>query len=213
MFKPNIKSSSYPGTFRIGKWLIHPNLNRITYDNLQVKLEPKVMKVLVCLAKYRGETVTRDYLMETLWSDTVVTEDSLNRSISKLRQVFNDDSKQPSVIETISKIGYRLIAPVEEVESAAVVSENAAVFGRSDMRSELRKARLSTRRVAIWGTMVIFALSGLYGLKRIVNDSHTNNSMINHSGCPLEAVTFHKPKSPQRFKEMTYLPSGDQSRP
>ncbi len=178
MVKPNLNSSSYPGIFRIGKWLIHPNLNRITYDNRQVKLEPRIMEVLLCLVEHRGETVTRDYLMETLWSDTVVTEDSLNRSISKLRQVFNDDSKQPSVIETISKIGYRLIAPVEEVESAEVISESAASLRRSDRRSELRKINKPTRRVAIWGTMIILALSGFYGLKRTVIGSYTNNSMI-----------------------------------
>src|SRR5262245_6367299 len=95
--------------FKIGNWLVQPNLGRITNGARSEKVEPKVMEVLCCLAQQPGETVTREQLLETLWADAFVTEDALNRAISRLRKVFDDDPKNPSVIETIPKIGYRLI--------------------------------------------------------------------------------------------------------
>src|SRR4029077_18060198 len=71
------------------------------------------MEVLVCLAQHPGETLPKDKLLQTVWPDTFVTEDVLTRSISELRRVFADDAKDPRIIQTIPKRGYRLIAPVQ----------------------------------------------------------------------------------------------------
>jgi Tol biopolymer transport system component len=51
-------------------------------------------------------------LIQTVWTDTFVTDDVLSRAISELRKAFSDDSKVPRYIQTIPKSGYRLIAPV-----------------------------------------------------------------------------------------------------
>ncbi|MCI0390079.1 MAG: winged helix-turn-helix domain-containing protein [Acidobacteria bacterium] len=98
--------------FRVGDWLVQPRLNRVSGQLGSEKLEPRIMAALVFLAGHAGMTVTRDQLVEQLWDGAHVTEDALNRSISKLRKVFGDDPKNPAVIETIPKVGYRLIAPV-----------------------------------------------------------------------------------------------------
>jgi Tol biopolymer transport system component/DNA-binding winged helix-turn-helix (wHTH) protein len=99
--------------FIIGKdWLVQPRLNRISSAGKSVRLPSKYMHVLVCLAERPGEPVSREELMETVWKDTIVVEESLTRAISELRKIFNDDTKQSHYIETIPKIGYRLIAPV-----------------------------------------------------------------------------------------------------
>ena len=95
--------------FYIGSWLIQPAQLRVRGPEKEARLEPKVMDVLICLADYSGETVTRDRLLETVWAGTVVTDDVLTRSISTLRKVFDDDPRNPQYIETIPKIGYRLI--------------------------------------------------------------------------------------------------------
>src|SRR6185295_4464212 len=68
------------------------------------------MHVLVCLAEHPGEVVAKEHLIRTVWPDTFVTDDVLTRSISELRRVFGDDAKEPRVIQTIPKSGYRLIA-------------------------------------------------------------------------------------------------------
>ena len=103
--------------FRLGAWLVEPNLNRLSANGKTVHLEPKVMQVLVCLAE-TGAVVSKEKLMTTVWADTFVTEDVLTRSISELRKAFSDDARNPQYIETIPKNGYRLIVPVSGMEIA-----------------------------------------------------------------------------------------------
>jgi hypothetical protein len=57
--------------------------------------------------------VPKDQLFQSAWPDTAVTDDVLTRAVSELRRLFEDDPRQPRVIETIARGGYRLIAPVE----------------------------------------------------------------------------------------------------
>ena len=98
--------------FRVGQWLIQPQLNLIQGPDGATSVEPKGMEVLVCLAKYAGEVVPKERLMQTVWADTFVTDEVLTNSIWELRKAFGDDAKNPQVIQTIFKKGYRLIAPV-----------------------------------------------------------------------------------------------------
>lgn len=98
--------------FYLGAWHIRPQLNRIERDGVFEQVEPRVMRVLVCLAEAKGDVVTRDALLGAVWGDTIVTEDSLTRTIFDLRKVFKDKAQNPQVIETIRKVGYRLLVPV-----------------------------------------------------------------------------------------------------
>ncbi|HEY7056205.1 MAG TPA: winged helix-turn-helix domain-containing protein [Vicinamibacterales bacterium] len=91
---------------------VEPPLNRVTGPRGSVRLEPKVMQVLVYLADHAGQVVTKDRLMAAIWTDTAVTDDVLTRAVSELRRLFDDDAKRPRVIETIPKTGYRMIAPL-----------------------------------------------------------------------------------------------------
>ena len=98
--------------FRLGRWLIRPDLNLIEGSEGETTVEPKVMEVLVCLARRPGEVVYKEQLMRAVWPDTFVTDEVLTNAIWELRKAFRDEAKQPKVIQTIFKKGYRLIAPV-----------------------------------------------------------------------------------------------------
>ncbi|MCG8432657.1 MAG: DPP IV N-terminal domain-containing protein [Gammaproteobacteria bacterium] len=98
--------------FLINDWHIQPRNNRVARNGESVRLEPRVMDVLVMLAMNKGETVTRTELMDTVWAGSMVTEDALNQSVSKLRKVFGGAEDGTNVIETVPKIGYRLTADV-----------------------------------------------------------------------------------------------------
>jgi DNA-binding winged helix-turn-helix (wHTH) protein/TolB-like protein len=74
-----------------------------------LKVEPRVMAVLTCLARHVGEVVTRDEFSEEVWGGRVVSDEALSRCISVLRQVFADDSREPRFIRTIARIGYTLV--------------------------------------------------------------------------------------------------------
>lgn len=98
------------------------------------------MGVLLCLARHPGETLSKDELFQAVWPKTVVTEDVLKRCIAELRRAFNDDAREPHVIETISKRGYRLLAPVSKETAAtrakATVSDSIAVLPFVNMSAD-----------------------------------------------------------------------------
>ena len=98
--------------FRVGQWLVQPQLNLIHGPGGDTSVEPKAMEVLVCLSQQSGEVVSKQRLMQTVWADTFVTDEVLTNSIWELRKAFSDDARNPKVIQTVFKKGYRLIAPV-----------------------------------------------------------------------------------------------------
>ncbi|GAB5536407.1 MAG: hypothetical protein Rubg2KO_26560 [Rubricoccaceae bacterium] len=98
--------------FRVSGWRIQPSLLRASTDDHTRQLEPKVMGVLCTLALRAGDPVTRQELFEAVWPDTIVTDDVLTRCISELRKLFGDQARDAHVIETVPRVGYRLIAPV-----------------------------------------------------------------------------------------------------
>ena len=147
--------------FEVGCWQIDPRLNSIVSNGSTVRLEPKVMQVLVCLASQPGEPFSKEVILKTVWPDTFVSDDVLTRSISELRRVFEDDAREPQFIETIPKRGYRLVAPVVPLNGMSRAVESAGLPARTASRSPWYRARRTTP-IAI-GT-VIFGLGSLLAL-------------------------------------------------
>jgi DNA-binding winged helix-turn-helix (wHTH) protein len=98
--------------FRVAGRLVRPRLGRIVFEGETVQVQPKIMELLVCLARHAGQVVTRAELVEEVWAGAHVTEHALARAVYELRKIFGDSAQRPRVVETIPKIGYRLIAPV-----------------------------------------------------------------------------------------------------
>ena len=72
------------------------------------RLEPRLSKLMNLLLINRGSFVSRRELIDTIWPDTVVTEHSLTRAVADLRKFLRTNYQAPPVIETASKLGYRL---------------------------------------------------------------------------------------------------------
>jgi TolB-like protein/Flp pilus assembly protein TadD len=106
---------------------VEPSLNSVTGPAGPLRLEPKVMQVLVLLAAHAGQVVAKERLIQTVWPDTFVTDDVLTRAISELRRVFGDDARESRFIQTIPKSGYRLIAPV----SSSGADQGIAAHGQA----------------------------------------------------------------------------------
>lgn len=104
---------------QVGKWTVEPALNQLSTADKTVKLEPKTMAVLGYLADRPGQVVSRDALLSAIWPGVVVGDDSLTQVVIKLRRALGDLPGEPAYIQTISKGGYRLIAPVVRAEKFA----------------------------------------------------------------------------------------------
>jgi Tol biopolymer transport system component/DNA-binding winged helix-turn-helix (wHTH) protein len=106
------------GDFRIGEWVVQPRLNSVRNGDDVLRLEPKVMQVLVQLALRPNEVSTKDDLIQAVWPDTHVGEQVLTRCISELRRILHEDARSPRYIQNIPKVGYRLLVPVVPAEPA-----------------------------------------------------------------------------------------------
>jgi TolB-like protein/DNA-binding winged helix-turn-helix (wHTH) protein len=126
------------GDFQVGSWLIEPSLNAVSHNGESIHLAPKVMGVLVCLAQHAGQSVSKEDLLQTVWPGTFVGDDVLKGSISELRRLLEDDAREPTIIQTIPKRGYRLVAPVRPV--------NEAPETPTESRPETQRALVNTRR-------------------------------------------------------------------
>jgi len=98
------------------QWQVRPDQNRLIGDGSDIRLTPRTMEVLVCLAENAGQVVTRDDFSERVWRPAIVTDDALTRCISELRRSLGDRTGDPRFIETIPKRGYRLVAPVTDLD-------------------------------------------------------------------------------------------------
>ena len=147
--------------FRVGEsHYVEPSLNSVTGPAGIIRLEPKIMQVLVCLAAHAGQVVPKERLMRTVWPDTFVGDDVLTRSISELRRVFGDDVKEARFIQTIPKSGYRLIAGVSSnaVQDLAAPGPDAAnepvpAVAQADTpqaRAHTRRRCVGNRRCGRW---------------------------------------------------------------
>ena len=111
--------------FHVADWYVDVDSNRIQSGQQDIKLESRVMTLLVYLAENQGSVVSREQLEADVWSGRVISYDALTSCITRLRKVLGDDSRKPVYIETVPKKGYRLIAPVSWNNADVTAEENA----------------------------------------------------------------------------------------
>lgn len=116
---------------RIDGWIVDSTTSELRRGGEAVRLEPKVMDLLLYLADRPGVVVSRGQIEADVWEGLSVSYDSVTGGIAKLRKVFGDDARKPLVIETIPKKGYRLLAPVEKVPAAGEAAPSRSGAGQS----------------------------------------------------------------------------------
>jgi Tol biopolymer transport system component/DNA-binding winged helix-turn-helix (wHTH) protein len=100
--------------FRLGALLVRPSLREISVGACPQTLEPRVMQVLVALARMDGRVVSRDELIEACWGGRIVGEDAINRCIGRLRRL-SETIEDSFAIDTVARVGYRLQSPGAEI--------------------------------------------------------------------------------------------------
>lgn len=142
---------------RFGPFEVDLASHELRYDGRKIKLQAMPFHVLAILLEHPGELVTREEFRQRLWpSDTFVDfEHSINTAVKKLREALEDDADQPRYIETLPKLGYRLIAPIKEI---AVEPESTAQHVRDPevVSQEAPQRRSGARRyVFLAGAVVL----------------------------------------------------------
>ena len=119
--------------FRIGEAEFRPATREVIFEGVTSIVEPRVMQVLAVLRRADGAVVSKDDLATSCWEGRIVGEDAINRVISRLRGVAEKDAGGAFKVETITKVGYRLVSG----ESACAAVEDAPVARPSLARREI----------------------------------------------------------------------------
>jgi TolB-like protein len=109
---PHRMAATDTRALRIGDWRVDPALDQIASDGKTLKLEPRTMRVLLCLAEHAGEVVSVEQLLNAVWKDVIVTEDSVYQAVAMLRRALGDEPREPRYIANVLRRGYRLVMPV-----------------------------------------------------------------------------------------------------
>lgn len=108
---------SPPPKYRFGPFVFCARTRQLTKEGVKLKLRPQPLRVLELLVQRPEDVVSREELRTALWpAETFVDfERGLNTAIKELRGALSDSASEPKYIETLPKVGYRMIAAVERI--------------------------------------------------------------------------------------------------
>jgi len=120
---------AHEAPLRLGGLTIEPALRCVAHDAGAVEIvEPRVMQVLVALIRAEGRIVSRDELLMSCWNDVVVGDDAITRVIGRLRRLLDGIGQGGFKLETVTKVGYRLVPSGREAEAATTAGPRLAVL-------------------------------------------------------------------------------------
>ncbi len=105
--------------FMLGRLRISPAKRVVTASNRQETLQPRIMQVLVALARRRGEVVSHDELIAACWGGCAVSDDAIHRCVARIRRLA--EAHGGFRLETIPRVGYQ-------------ITENSGAFWKSRIR-------------------------------------------------------------------------------
>lgn len=148
---------------RFGDFDVDPRAGELRKHGIRIRLQVQPFQVLQTLLEHPGEVVTREELQKRIWpADTFVDFDQgLNNAVKKLREALGDDAEKPRFVETLSKRGYRFIAPVEEnsnggrAEAAPAANFTAEPVNVPADRGTARRAALVAGTVLAFSALII----------------------------------------------------------
>lgn len=93
--------------FALGGLRISPSTREVIGSEQRERLQPRIMQVLVVLARRRGEVVSRDELIATCWNGYAVSDDAIHRCIARIRRLA--EAHGGFRLETVPRVGYQLM--------------------------------------------------------------------------------------------------------
>jgi DNA-binding winged helix-turn-helix (wHTH) protein len=153
--------------FRLGDWQVQPATCRLSNDGLTVQVRPKVMDLLVYLSRHPGEVISKERLLDDVWGTDAISESALTRTVAELRRALSDHVDHPSILETIPKRGYRLIAPVDELPARRPPDPADAIAALQPARVEAPgPAKASRSRIVLVAAGVVIVAAAVAFLTR-----------------------------------------------
>lgn len=168
---------------RVGDWHVDPAAGRISVNGKSTRLDVRAMRLLLCLARHGGQVVSIDDLITEVWSGVSVSPDSVYQAVTSLRRQLGDDSRQPSYIETVPRLGYRMIASVSPWEESAQTEgdHRPPTQSQLDNHSPTSSPR---RRRALLGALLALMLAIVFGFLLHARLSGNRSTTTSASAAP-----------------------------
>ena len=115
-----------PGKLVFGAFCFDTANGILSRDGTEIPLAPRPLAVLRCLLERPGDVVSKQELLDEVWSDAIVGEATLSEVVGVVRKALGDDPRQPTYIQTLHRRGYRFIAEVSSETVAAPGAEETA---------------------------------------------------------------------------------------
>ena len=173
--------------FRFGDVEVREREFSLTKAGETLSVEPKAFRVLLILLRNPGKLIPKEELLNAVWGDTAVSENSLTRSIALLRRLLGDEARDPRFIETVATVGYRWVCKVEVEEESAGAAEEAppvepVVAPGADKRAGSQR-RMWTRVLAGGGLLVLGVAGFIWYMRRPLPPPRiTAYTQITHDG-------------------------------
>ena len=126
---------------QFGKFVLNPNTANLSCADQEVPLRAKSFDVLFYLARNPGRVVSKDELIEFIWPNVIVTDNSLVQCISDIRVALADDAQ--TILKTVARRGYLFAATVVEARWCHRTSNSRK--RRCRRRSPIHDVRVYTR--------------------------------------------------------------------
>jgi transcriptional activator of cad operon len=160
--------------FFVGDFRVNPALDEISRHGVTTKLEPRTMRLLVCLVEHAGQVVSVEQLLDLVWKDVVVSPDSVYQAIASLRRILGDDPKEAKYIANVVRRGYRLIAAVSpSTQTVSPLPEIAIRSGRT------------LQRVLIVGLTCLALIGGGLGMRHELHRIGQRSGSDSQGGQPV----------------------------
>lgn len=162
-----VSNSAFRRVFRLAELTVDPLAGEVHGPAGRTQLDPKVMEVLVSLARRAGKVVPREDLLNEVWQKTVVTDDALSRCVYQLRRhlALAGGPSCRSLLETLPRRGYRLNCAAPEFSDAGSFEKSKA-----DPEVAIASAGATAPRFPRWLTVAVAVLFGVAGASAFLLD-------------------------------------------
>ncbi|HLZ83069.1 MAG TPA: winged helix-turn-helix domain-containing protein [Caulobacteraceae bacterium] len=183
---------AHEAPFELGDLAVRPSVREVVASGKAQILEPRVMQVLVALARDGGQVVSRDDLITSCWGGRVVSDDAINRCISAIRRIA--ESHGGFSVETVARVGYRLTQASRSLPERRLAvlpfdnlsGDSAMDFFSDGIADEIQQTLARSRGIKVVARSSAFQFRGSQKAVRNVADqlqvSHVLDGSVRRSG-------------------------------
>lgn len=128
--------------FRLGEWTVKPEDGSLKASGKSARLEPQVMDLLVYLCSRAGQVVPKQDVLDTVWGGRFVSDDTVKGCFYQLRKALGDDSREPKIIETLPKRGFRILVTPSVLDGEPDLYAKGRAALAAETPASLKQARL-----------------------------------------------------------------------